>query len=344
MIIGNGVLDSVGTVIKETVPDRSRVIVISDTNVGPLFSEQVEASLAATGLNVLTYLVPAGESSKSIEQVNNVTEAMTADGCDRKSLVIGLGGGVIGDLSGFVAAVFHRGIRHVQIPTTLLAMVDSSIGGKTGLNTSFGKNLLGAVHPPSLVIDDLYLLRTLPERELNQGFAEIIKHGIIGDAAMFENLRKGKVTGGAELQELVKRNIEIKARTIADDEDDRSGKRAVLNFGHTIGHGIERAGNYHEFFHGEAIALGMVAAARISMKRAGLTSTEAKAIEELFAAYSLPTKLPAAIDRQKVLDAVMADKKFEAGAVRFVVTPKIGSAYLSSDVTLDDIKHAIAHL
>ncbi len=344
VIIGDGLLDSAGSAIAEVLSGRRRAKIISDTVVGPLLGERVQASLQDAGVDALTHFVPAGENSKSIEQVTNVTDAMLRDGFDRNSFVVGLGGGVIGDLSGFVAAIYHRGIPHVQIPTTLLAMVDSSIGGKTGINTPFGKNLLGAVHQPSLVIDDIDLLKTLPAREFNQGFAEIIKHGIVADADMFEFLRQKHVTAGPELERLIKRNIEIKARIVAGDEEDRSGQRAVLNFGHTIGHGIERAGNYREFFHGEAIALGLVAAARISVKRAGLAKSEADAIEELVNAYSLPTKLPATIDRNEILNAVMADKKFEAGAVRFVVTLKIGSAYLSSDVTLDDIQDAIAAL
>ncbi len=344
VIIGNGLLDSAGRVIAEVLPGRTRAIVISDTIVGPLFTERFQASLQSAGIDVLTHFVPPGENSKSIDQVTNLTEAMIRDGFDRKSFVIGLGGGVIGDLSGFVAAIFHRGIPHLQIPTTLLAMVDSSIGGKTAINTPFGKNLLGAVHQPSLVIDDLDLLQTLPRREFNQGFAEIIKHGIIADGEMFEALRQKHISDGAELQQLVSQNIEIKARIVSDDEEDRSGKRAILNFGHTIGHGIERAGNYRDFFHGEAIALGMVAAARISVKRAGLTKDEADAIEQLLDSYFLPIKLPASLDRREILKAVMADKKFESGQVRFVVTPKIGSAYLSSDVTIADIQEAIAEL
>ena len=344
VLIGNALLDSVGHAIADVLPGRRRAIIISDTTVGPLFAERVQTSLQRVGLDALIHFVPAGENSKSIEQVTNVTEAMMRDGFDRKSFVVGLGGGVIGDLSGFVAAIFHRGIPHVQIPTTLLAMVDSSIGGKTAINTDFGKNLLGAVHQPSLVIDDLDLLKTLPAREFNQGFAEIIKHGIIADAEMFEALRQRKFTTGSELEELVKRNVEIKARIVAGDEDDRAGKRAILNFGHTIGHGIERAGGYRDFFHGEAIALGMVAAARISVKRAGLAANEEKSMEQVLNLYSLPTKLPASIDRAEILNAVTADKKFESGAVRFVVTPKIGSAYLSSDVTIEDIEEAINDL
>jgi 3-dehydroquinate synthase len=229
----------------------------------------------------------------------------------------------------------------VQIPTTLLAMVDSSIGGKTGVNTRDGKNLIGAVHHPVLVIDDVDLLKTLPKRELNQGFAEIIKHAIIADVEMFATLQNVDL---AELGTLIRRNIEIKAGIVAKDEHDRSGERAVLNFGHTIGHAIERAGDYRTFLHGEAISLGMVGACAVSIKRAGLREGERDAIVDLLRAFDLPTQLPPDFPREKIFDALKFDKKFERGEVRFVVTPKIGSAKLSSEVTLEDIHEAIEAL
>jgi len=266
---------------------------------------------------------------------------MIAAGLDRQSFVVGLGGGVIGDLSGFVAAIFQRGIPHVQIPTTLLAMVDSSIGGKTGVNTAGGKNLIGAVHHPALVIDDVDLLRTLSRRELNQGFAEIIKHAVIADAEMFEALQNVDLNN---LGPLICRNIEIKARIVAKDELDQTGERAVLNFGHTVGHAIERAGDYEQFLHGEAISLGMIAACNVSTQKAGLPKEQRDAIVDLIGKFDLPTRLSPDFSRAKILDAVVHDKKFEAGNVRFVITPKIGSAKLSSDVTLEDIREAIEQL
>src|SRR4029077_7976350 len=183
--------------------------------------------------------------------------------------------GMIGDISGFVAAIYHRGVPHVQIPTTLLAMVDSSIGGKTGVDTRAGKNLIGAFHQPSLVIDDLDVLKTLPRRQFNQGFAEIIKHAIIACPKMFRMLKSWDASsrlasGTLALQSLIKRNVQIKSRIIAQDERDRTGQRALLNFGHTVGHAIERAGNYRKFLHGEAVSLGIVAASAISVRKAGL--------------------------------------------------------------------------
>ena len=269
---------------------------------------------------------------------------MIAARLDRQSFVIGLGGGVVGDVSGFVAAIFHRGIPHVQIATTLLAMVDSSIGGKTGVNTRDGKNLIGAIHHPTLVVDDVDLLRSLPRRELNQGFAEIIKHAIIADAEMFEQLRDFRTSDTLALQQLIHRNIEIKSRIVAKDERDETGERALLNFGHTVGHAIERAGDYRSFLHGEAVSLGIVAACAISLNKAGLPPDHKDGIVDLLRAFELPVALPRDFSRDKILEALPLDKKFERGKVRFVVTPRIGSAYLSSDVTLEDIRQAVREL
>jgi len=223
-------------------------------------------------------------------------------------------------------------------------MVDSSIGGKTGVNTAAGKNLIGAVHHPSLVVDDIDVLKTLPRREFNQGFAEIIKHAIIADAEMFAALKEKKASDALVLQSLIRRNIEIKSKIVAKDERDRTGERAILNFGHTVGHGIERAGDYQEFLHGEALSLGIVAACAISIKRADLPRDQRDAIVGLLRRFNLPTQLPRDFPREKIIGALKFDKKFESGNIRFVVTPRIGSAHLSSDVTLDDIREAVASL
>jgi 3-dehydroquinate synthase len=255
-----------------------------------------------------------------------------------------LGGGMIGDISGFVAAVYDRGIPHVQIPTTLLAMVDSSIGGKTGVNTADGKNLIGAFHHPSLVIDDVEVLKTLPPREFNQGFAEIIKHAVIAAAEMFEALKNTRANDARALQSLIKRNIEIKSKIVAKDERDQTGERAILNFGHTIGHATERAGDYRKFLHGEAVSLGIVAACAISIRKAGLLPGQRDSIVNLLRQFNLPTRLPKAFPREKIFKALPYDKKFEGGNVRFVVTPRIGSARLATDVTIRDIHEAIMEL
>jgi 3-dehydroquinate synthase len=317
---------------------------ISDTNIAPKYAHVLNQSLTSSGFRPILITVAAGEKSKTLEQAGALCEQMIAAGLDRQSFVIGLGGGMIGDISGFVAAIYHRGIPHVQIPTTLLAMVDSSIGGKTGVNTRDGKNLIGVFHHPSLVIDDLEVLRTLPRREFNQGFAEVIKHAVIADANMFRMVESWKATDAVALQRLVKRNIEIKSRIVAKDERDKTGQRAVLNFGHTVGHAIERAGNYRKFLHGEALSLGIVAACAISMKKAGMPSEQRDATTAVLEKFGLPTRLPQNFPRQKILDALKFDKKFEGGNARFVVSPRMGTARLVTDVTLEDIREVVETL
>jgi 3-dehydroquinate synthase len=345
VLIGADLLRRLGERLGKHLTGKVCALIV-DNNVGPLFGNRVERSLAAAGFTPTLITIPAGEKSKTLKQVGAICEQMIATGLDRQSFVIGLGGGVIGDISGFVAAIYHRGIPHVQIPTTLLAMVDSSIGGKTGVNTIDGKNLIGAVHQPSLVIDDIDVLKSLPRREFNQGFAEIIKHAVIADMKLFRQLqsREARSWQAIELQQLVRRNIEIKSKIITKDEHDRSGKRAVLNFGHTVGHAIERAGSYRKFLHGEALSLGIVAACAISAKRAGLTNEQRNAVIKLLKRYELPTKLTAHFPRNKILSALKFDKKFEGGKIRFIVTPKIGAVRVADNVTLDDIREAIAEL
>ncbi len=321
--------------------------IISDTNVVRLFAERLKKTLMSGGFTPTVITIPAGEQSKTLKRAGAICEQMIAAGLDRQSFVIGLGGGMIGDLSGFVAAIYHRGIPHIQIPTTLLAMVDSSIGGKTGVDTGTGKNLIGSFHHPSLVIDDLDVLKTLPRRQFNQGFAEIIKHAIIADAKMFKQLQSWESRSRRRplvLQQLVHRNIKIKSKFVAQDQYDRTGKRALLNFGHTVGHAIERAGNYRMFLHGEALSLGIVAACKLSVKRAGLSPEQRDVIVELLQRFGLPTKLPQRFPRGKIFKALKFDKKFEAGEIRFVVTPKIGAAYLTTDVSLDDIRDVVDEL
>ncbi len=347
-VVGSKLLEKGGLRIRKVLRGPHCAI-ISDSNVAPLFGDRIRQRLTSSGFQPALITIPAGETSKTLEQVGAICDQMIAAGLDRQSFVIGLGGGMVGDISGFVAAIYERGIPHVQIPTTLLGMVDSSIGGKTGVNARDGKNLIGAVHHPSLVIDDVDLLKTLPRREFNQGFAEIIKHAIIADAEMFRrvaqvsNLRTEQEASW-KLAPLIQRNIEIKSRIVAKDELDQTGERALLNFGHTVGHAIERAGDYREFLHGEAVSLGIVAACAISIKKAGLPRDQRDAVIDLLSVFELPTRLPANFSCEKIFEALPFDKKFERGKVRFVVTPEIGSARLSSDVTMEDIREAIDQL
>ena len=342
-LVGSDLIEQVGKRVRKCLPCKTCAI-ISDKKVAPLFADRVLQSLASFGFHPILITIPAGEKSKTLKQVGAICDQMIAAGLDRRSFIIGLGGGVIGDISGFVAAVYHRGIPHIQVPTTLLAMVDSSIGGKTGVNTANGKNLIGAVHHPSLVIEDLDVLKTLPRREFNQGFAEIIKHAIIADARMFGMLRNWEASGALALQQLICRNIRIKSRVVAKDEHDRTGQRALLNFGHTVAHAIERAGNYRKFLHGEALSLGIVAACAVSIKRAGLPPSQRDAVIDLLQRFELPTSLPKNFPHKKIFNALKFDKKFEGGKIRFVVTPRIGAARVSRDVTMEDIREAVAAL
>ena len=339
-LVGSALLDQVGNYTRRYLPGQICAI-ISDSNVAPIYADYITKSLASAGFRPILITIPAGEKSKTFKQAGAICDQMIRAGLDRRSFVVGLGGGMIGDISGFVAAIYHRGIPYVQIPTTLLAMVDSSIGGKTGVDTRDGKNLIGAFHQPSLVIDDLDVLKTLPRRQFNQGFTEIIKHAIIADPKMFRSLQVREASAAPALERLIKRNIEIKSRMVAKDERDRTGERALLNFGHTIGHAIERAGNYRKFLHGEAVSLGIVATCAISMKRAGLPPEQRHAIVDLLVRFELPTRLPRNFPRNKILDAVKFDKKFESEKIRFVVTPRIGAAKLTDRVTFDDIREAV---
>jgi 3-dehydroquinate synthase len=340
VLVGAGLLARIGALIGSKLKG-SVSAVIADENVAALFSDTVVQSLTEAGVRPVLITVRPGEKSKTLERAETICGRMIEAGLDRSSFVVALGGGMVGDLAGFVAAIYHRGIPCVQVPTTLLAQVDSSIGGKTAVNTAAGKNLIGAWHQPALVVSDVDTLATLPPREFSQGFAEIIKHAVIRDAQMFEMLQH---FDRADLPALIGRNIEIKAAIVAVDERETMGQRALLNFGHTIGHAIERAGEYRDFLHGEAVSLGMVAACEISVQKAGLSETEREKIVSTLGGFDLPTRLPADFPREKITEAIRFDKKFARGEVRFVVLPAIGSARLVADVTMEDIEAAVDKL
>jgi len=344
VIVESGLLSNAGQVIANAGLSGRKAAIITDETVASLHSAALISSLEAAGFSPTLHLVPAGEASKSLGQSEKLCREMTQAGHDRKSFVIALGGGVVGDLAGFVAAIFYRGIPFVQIPTTIVAQVDSSIGGKTGVNISEGKNLVGAFHQPALVIVDPETLRTLPAREFNEGFAEAIKHAAIRDAAMVEELAALDPASRDVPADLIARNIAIKARVVEEDEHELKDVRALLNFGHTIGHGIEAAVPYGEMLHGEAISLGIRAALYLSEKHAGLSSDDSRKILDLLARYDLPLILPASIATEIVLEKLARDKKFSAGAIRFVVLDAIGSAKVIKTITTGDILEAIEHL
>jgi 3-dehydroquinate synthase len=335
VLIGAGAISFSGELISR-VSKPCRCVVVTDSNVGPLYAEAVELSLSQAGFQPVRVTVPAGESSKSISQLGFICDAMIEAGLDRASLLIALGGGVVGDLAGFAAAVYYRGIPYIQIPTTIVSQVDSSVGGKTGVNAAGGKNLIGSFHQPRLVIADTDTLGSLPKRELNEGFAEVIKHAAIRDPAMLDSLD--------DLPSLIARNVGIKAAIVAEDEFETKGLRALLNFGHTIGHGIEAAAGYGKFLHGEAISLGLRAACRLSVEKSGLPEHEAARVSEALDTYRLPVQLDASIETEAILSALKKDKKFAAGGIRFVLLKRLGDAFVSDAVTEADIRRAIEGL
>lgn len=330
--VGCGLLDGCGAAIAGVLPAR-RCALVTDSNVAPLYAARVADSLKRAGFGSSTIIVPSGEASKSMRQASEICEAMVEAGLDRAAMLVALGGGVVGDLAGFVAAIYYRGIPFVQLPTTVVSQVDSSVGGKTGVNASGGKNLIGSFHQPRLVIADTDTLATLPRREFNEGFAEIIKHAAIRDPDMLDRLD--------DLPSLVARNVAIKAAIVAEDEYETKGLRALLNFGHTIGHGIEAAAGYGRYLHGEAISLGLVAACRLSVEKSGLPEPAAERIMAALVRYDLPLQLPADIGTETILAALRKDKKFRAGAVRFVLLRNPGDAFISEDVSEADIASAI---
>jgi 3-dehydroquinate synthase len=335
--IGDGLLNETGRICRGALL-KGHAAIVSDTRVAGLYGDLVFNALANEGFKVSKHLVNPGERSKSFEVAANLCEDFARHGVDRKSFVVALGGGVIGDLAGFAAAIYYRGIPVVQIPTTIMAQVDSSVGGKTGINLAAGKNLVGAFHQPVAVLADTAALKTLGRREWNEGFAEVIKYGVIRERALLAELRAPALN----VPDLVRRCVEIKVSFVEADEKETTGTRALLNFGHTLGHAIEAVAGYGTLLHGEAVALGMVAAAHVSAKRAGLDRQEIDEILTALRRFDLPTELPAQLSRDQILEKAFADKKFVDGKIRFVVTPGLGSAVLAENITIEDLETGLS--
>ncbi|MDD5201215.1 MAG: 3-dehydroquinate synthase [Terrimicrobiaceae bacterium] len=338
--IGDGLLAHIGEKIRP-FHAGARVAVVTDANVAAIYGGAATSSLRAANFEPVLIVVEAGEASKRLEVVGQVTDAMISAGLDRGSMLVALGGGVVGDLAGFVAAIYYRGIPYVQIPTTVVSQVDSSVGGKTGVNAPGGKNLLGAFHHPALVLADPSTLLSLPQREFNEGFAEIIKHAAIRDPGMLDTLDPARRDG---LAGLIARNVGIKARIVAADEREATGERALLNFGHTVGHAVEQAAGYGGLLHGEAISIGLHAALRLSVQKAGLPETDAARVLAALEAFDLPTRIPPGLETGAVMLALARDKKFESGRVRFVLLERLGRAFLSSAVTAAEIEAVVEDL
>lgn len=337
--IGCGVLAEVGRACAALYKGQ-RMLVVSDENVAPHYLEGTVKSLEAEGFTVATLVLPAGEGTKSLANLARVWEAAVSAKLDRKSVLVALGGGVIGDLAGFAAATYLRGVSFVQVPTSLLAMVDSAVGGKTGMNLPQGKNLVGAFHQPGLVLADLTVLETLPEREFNAGMAEVIKYGVICDHDMFEFIEThvGKIRNRDPdaLRALVRRSCEIKAEVVGRDERE-GGVRAFLNYGHTLGHAIENVGGYGERLHGEAIAIGMVYASRVSEQVKALPGDATERQAALFRAFDLPTQWTG-LAWEPLFEAMTVDKKAENAMPRFVLVDAIGNALLPEGVPAPILK------
>jgi len=339
--IGRGLIADVS--IWQRLVDGSGVILVTDDQVGPIYGEAFKAALAGAG-QLTEVVLPAGESHKDMVSVQHILDAALADRHERGSLFVALGGGVVGDMTGFAAACFLRGADFVQVPTTLLAQVDSSVGGKTGVNHAMGKNLIGAFHQPKRVVIDLDTLGTLPAREYAAGLAEIIKYGLIRDAEFFawliDNAEALKSRDAAALAFAIERSCAIKAAVVAADERE-GGVRAHLNFGHTFGHAIERIQGYGDWLHGEAVAAGMVLASRLSVLRGALDSQVVDQLTAFNQAVGLPVSPPANITAQAMLEAMGSDKKVSGGKVRYIVLSQLGEAVVAENVTDDDIARVI---
>jgi len=353
VVIESGLIDRLGDLCR----DRSlgqEVLLVSNPTVYGLYGGRVEKSLADAGMNVVYAEIGDGELHKTLASVSSIYDRAIAAGLDRGSVVIGLGGGVVTDVAGFAAATFMRGVDLVQVPTSLLAQVDAAIGGKTGVNHRRGKNLIGAFYQPRLVVIDPGVLKTLPERELVAGMAEVVKYGLIWDAGFYSDIRE--ITGcpgslpaldDRFWEDMVFHSCRIKGEIVSRDEKE-NGLRAILNFGHTIGHGLEAAAGYEHLKHGEAVAMGMIASGYISVQKAGLDPAVVRDLRCFLAGLGLPVNpwdlKPVSVDDDDVIEQIGYDKKRRSGDLTFVLLRKVGKACLSRDVSEADMRSALERL
>lgn len=336
--IGMGLLAKADLILPHLA--SKQVVIVTNTTVAPLYLEKVAQPLIEQGVNIVEIILPDGERYKNDETLNLIYDALIENRCERSVTLIALGGGVIGDLTGYAAATYLRGVAFIQIPTTLLSQVDSSVGGKTGINHPQGKNMIGAFYQPKLVLADINTLRTLPERELSAGMAEVIKYGLIRDAQFFEWLEaNANAVMGLNEDETtyaVYRSCENKAEVVAADERE-AGERALLNLGHTFGHAIENAMGYGVWLHGEAVAAGTMIAADLSKRLGWLEAQDVSRIEQLFEKVKLPTKAPV-LGIEKYINLMGLDKKVQNGKIRLVLQQGIGKSVITSDYDVDQLK------
>jgi 3-dehydroquinate synthase len=341
--IGSGTLSHVSDFLAARCK-LSHVVLITDTNVVPLVGEPVAERLTEAGVELEVMVVDAGESSKCADVAADLWESMLDEGADRQSVVVAVGGGVVGDLAGFVAATFTRGLSFFQIPTTLLAQVDSSVGGKVGINLSSSKNMVGAFWQPRGVLIDIDVLKTLPEREFRAGMAEVVKYGVIMDAEFFayleEHVAEINRREPAAMMYLVERSCQLKAQVVQQDEREETGRRAILNYGHTFAHAFEAASGYENLLHGEAVAIGMLCASRLAERRGMVDRSVTTRQRELLKALGLPTTVPD-LPLDDVQKLMWHDKKIEDGRLRFVLPTRIGEVVLVSDAQTEDVSYAL---
>jgi 3-dehydroquinate synthase len=344
IVIGKSLLPKALTSSSTFSGLKTRVFVIADSHLRPI-AQRIIRSFGTKCAG--SFFLSGGEATKDMSTLPKLYAAACQARLDRKSFIVAIGGGVIGDVTGFFAATYLRGIRIVHVPTTLVAQVDSAIGGKTGVNLPKGKNLVGAFHQPALVMVDSTTLKTLPDRQFRSGLAEVIKYGIIDDSILFRRLesRTKQILNRdpKELSWIIQRCCEIKARVVSQDEFETKGLRAILNFGHTIGHGIENAAQY-KLLHGEAIALGMVGATYLSQKLGDLTSIAAQRINNLIGSFGLPVRLKIKLPTSKIVAAMRLDKKAGDGQIRFVLADDIGNVRTGIPVSEVFISEALATL
>lgn len=348
VIVGAGLLDQIAVLAGPFLKSYAArpVPIVADVNAREHHSARIEASLAKAGYEAVWYDVPSGEASKSWAGLEELTNWLLSLGVTRSDYVFALGGGVVGDLVGFASAILKRGCGFVQLPTTLLSQVDSSVGGKTAINTAAGKNMIGAFHQPSLVLADMDTLATLPDREMRAGYAEVIKYGLLGNREFFDWLEvhgAGVLSREAgPLQHAIAASIRAKARIVAEDERETSGVRALLNLGHTFGHALEAETGFSDrLLHGEAVALGMVLAARFSAKRGELSGQDASRAKIAISASGLPADvrdLGLSCGGETLVDHMRNDKKMEgSGTLPFLLLKGLGEAYMARDVALADV-------
>ncbi|BCL76488.1 3-dehydroquinate synthase [Jeongeupia sp. HS-3] len=341
ILIGRDVLADVSAIVAQ-LPQK-RVAIVSNETVAPLYLPRLQAALEAADVQVHTIVLPDGERFKTWETLNLIFDGLLSARCERKTTLIALGGGVIGDMTGFAAAVYQRGVPFIQIPTTLLAQVDSSVGGKTAINHPLGKNMIGAFYQPKLVLADLATLDTLPAREFSAGMAEVIKYGLIDDLAFFEwleaNIDAVMARDVDALEYLIERCCQNKARIVAADEKEH-GQRALLNLGHTFGHAIEAGLGYGAWLHGEAVAAGMVLAALASRELGQISEAELARIKALIEKSGLPVVSPK-LGEDRYLELMAQDKKVDAGKIKFILLEKLGQSYIG-ELEVATVKAALA--